>query len=124
MKFIRRRENFWCFVLAFVVAEIGHIGGGFDFKLHAFGRDEELALAVALPFAAGEFGLKGAGYDVHVFNAIGAEAILAGFNHADSGRTVGGADGETLNFAFKIRIVFLAAFLMPFFAAVDNTNIK
>jgi len=110
------------FVSALVVAQIGDVAGGFDLELHAFGDDEELALAVALPFAAGQLGLERAGYDVHVLDAIGAEAVLAGFNHANRRGAVGGADGETLDFAFKIGIVFHARVLMPVFGAFDNTN--
>jgi hypothetical protein len=47
---------------------------------------------------------------------------LAGFDHADSGGAVGGAEGETLDFAFKIGIVFHARDLMPFFPAIINAN--
>jgi hypothetical protein len=104
------------------VAEIGDVGGGLDLEFHAFGDDEKLAFAIALPFAAGEPGLERAGHDVHVFNAIRAEAVLAGFDHADGGGAIGGADGETLDFAFKIGIVFHARDLMPFFTVTINSN--
>jgi len=91
---------------AFVVAKISHVAGGLYFELHAFGDDEVLALAVALPIAAGELGLERAGDDVHVFHAVRAEAVLAGFDDADGGRAFGGADGQALDFAFKIGIMF------------------
>ena len=112
----------WFFVSALVIAQVGDIGDGLDFELHAFGDDEELALAVALPFAAGQFGFERAGHDMHMLHAIGAKAVFAGFDHADSCRAVGGAEGETLDFAFKIRIVFHAGDLMPVFGAIINTN--
>ena len=111
MKFIRRFGLLnEILVSALVVAEVGDVTGGFNLELHAFGDDEELPLAVALPFAAGEFGLERAGHDVHVLDTISAETIFAGFNHADGRWAFGGANGETLNFAFKIRIVFHARF--------------
>lgn len=92
----------------FVVAEIAHVANGFDLELHALGHDEILALAVALPVAAGKFGLERAGHDVHVFFTVGAKTVFAGFDHAKGGRAVAGADGEALNFAFKIGIMFHA----------------
>ena len=95
-------------VSALVVAEVGDVTGGFNLELHAFGDDEELPLAVALPFAAGEFGLERAGHDVHVLHAVGAETVLAGLDDADGSGAFGGGHRETLDFAFKIRIMFHA----------------
>ena len=88
------------------MAKVGHVAHGLDFELHAFGHYEEFAGAVALPIATGKFGLERAGHDVHVFLAIRAEAVFARLDHADGGRPIGGADDETLDFAFKIGIMF------------------
>lgn len=108
--------------LSLIIAEIGNITGGLDFELHILGDDEELARAVTLPFAAGQFGLERASHDVHVLDTVGAETVFAGFDHAHRGGAVSGAHGETLNVAFKIGIMFHARDLMPFCGAFINKN--
>jgi len=101
------------------VAQVSHVTGGVHLERHLRRDDKKLAGAITLPFAAGQLGLERAGDDAHVFFAIGAETVLARLDHAEGCGTLGSGDGQALDFAFKIRIVFHAG-LMPVFSAVDN----
>ena len=103
---------------ASVITEVGDVTVGFHIKFHVWRHDKELALAVAFPVAAGQFGLERASHDMHVLLAVGTEVKFAGFNDADGSRAIERVHGEALDFAVKIGIVFHASRLMRLFDIV------
>ena len=81
------------------MAEVGHIGGGFDIKGRLRRDHKELAPGKRPPRRARQLRFQRAGDDVHVFLRIGLEGVFPRLDHAGRGVAIRRVQSQALAIA-------------------------